>query len=77
MHYNIIYIIRLCISKFALEFIIFCLIFTFVKMLMNKTQYNKHTKYMETTKRNVVKESAESCQLSWEDCPHQKLPCDV
>lgn len=44
---------------------------------MNKTQYNKHTKYMETTKRNVVKESAESCQLSRKDCPHQKMPCDV
>lgn len=44
--------------------------------MMHKTQYRKHTKYMETVGRNLVKETAESFQLSQEDCPHQMLPCN-
>lgn len=45
--------------------------------MMHKTQYRNHTKYMETVGRNLVKETAESCQLSQEDSPHQMLPCNV
>lgn len=30
--------------------------FSFVKMLMHKTPYSKLTKYMETAKKNLVKE---------------------
>lgn len=49
-------VIHLCISKFALKFLILWLIFTFVKMLMHRTPYSKVTKYMETAKKNLVKD---------------------
>lgn len=44
------------ISKFALKFLIIWLIFTFVKMLMHKAPHSKITKYMETAKKNLVKD---------------------
>lgn len=56
-------VIHLCISKFALKFLILWLIFTFVKMLMHRTPYSKVTKYMETAKKSLVKDLPVTGQL--------------